>query len=461
MKKSMQSVEIGEAGFFKSLAKGDGFTKLSLLVPGIGNIRRGQIGKGILFLCITAVYWLYFFQTGLTVLEKLPTLGTKTQEKVWDEAQGIYVYEAGDNSLLILLSGVIFVFLTVAFLLFWRAAVRSAYKAEELKKAGRRVPGFWEEVESYFDTKLYRSLLSLPVLGVLIFTVLPLVFMASMAFTNYDRDHQVPGKLFTWIGLDNFRTVLDFNGAFGKTFWPILGWTLTWAVFATFLNYILGMLLAILINHRSVKAKGFWRFCFILSIATPQFVTLLTMRTLLQPNGAVNVLLREMGLLASDAALPFFTDATWARVTIILVNIWVGVPYTLLTTTGILQNIPTELYEAAKVDGANARVTFLKITLPYMLFVTAPTLITTFINNINNFNVIYLLSGGAPATLEYYRGTAGKTDLLVTWLYKLTIDNKDYCYGAVIGILTFVISIVLSLVAYRRTAAYKNEEGFQ
>ncbi len=461
MKKSMQSVEIGEAGFFKSLAKGDGFTKLSLLVPGIGNIRRGQIGKGILFLCITAVYWLYFFQTGLTVLEKLPTLGTKTQEKVWDEAQGIYVYEAGDNSLLILLSGVIFVFLTVALLLFWRAAVRSAYKAEELKKAGRRVPGFWEEVESYFDTKLYRSLLSLPVLGVLIFTVLPLVFMASMAFTNYDRDHQVPGKLFTWIGLDNFRTVLDFNGAFGKTFWPILGWTLTWAVFATFLNYILGMLLAILINHRSVKAKGFWRFCFILSIATPQFVTLLTMRTLLQPNGAVNVLLREMGLLASDAALPFFTDATWARVTIILVNIWVGVPYTLLTTTGILQNIPTELYEAAKVDGANARVTFLKITLPYMLFVTAPTLITTFINNINNFNVIYLLSGGAPATLEYYRGTAGKTDLLVTWLYKLTIDNKDYCYGAVIGILTFVISIVLSLVAYRRTAAYKNEEGFQ
>lgn len=461
MKKSMQSVEIGEAGFFKSLAKGDGFTKLSLLVPGIGNIRRGQIGKGILFLCITALYWLYFFQTGLQVLEKLPTLGTKTQEKVWDEAQGIYVYEAGDNSLLILLSGVIFVFLTVAFLLFWRAAVRSAYTTEELKRAGRRVPGFWEEVESYFDTKLYRSLLSLPVLGVLIFTVLPLVFMASMAFTNYDRDHQVPGKLFTWIGLDNFRTVLDFNGAFGKTFWPILGWTLTWAVFATFLNYILGMLLAILINHRSVKAKGFWRFCFILSIATPQFVTLLTMRTLLQPNGAVNVLLREMGLLASDAALPFFTDATWARVTIILVNIWVGVPYTLLTTTGILQNIPAELYEAAKVDGANARVTFLKITLPYMLFVTAPTLITAFINNINNFNVIYLLSGGAPATLEYYRGTAGKTDLLVTWLYKLTIDNKDYCYGAVIGILTFVISVVLSLIAYRRTAAYKNEEGFQ
>ncbi|MDD6036039.1 MAG: sugar ABC transporter permease [Lachnospiraceae bacterium] len=461
MKKSKQGVVIGEAGFLKALVKGDIFTKLSLLVPGLGNIRRGQVIKGILFLCIAAAYWIYFFGTGLAVLEKLPTLGTKTQEKVWDEAQGIFVYEAGDNSLLILLSGVIFVFLTAAFLVFWRAVVRSAYRAEELARAGRHVPDFREEIESHLNGRLHRTLLCLPVLGVLVFTVLPLVFMMSMAFTNYDREHQVPGKLFTWVGLDNFRTVLDFDGAFGRTFWPILGWTFTWAIFATFLNYILGMLLAILINSKPVRWKGFWRFCFILSIAVPQFVTLLTMRTLLQPNGATNVLLREWGLIAPDAALPFFTNATWARVTIILVNIWVGVPYTLLTTTGILQNIPAELYEAARVDGANARVTFFKITLPYMLFVTAPTLITTFITNINNFNVIYLLSGGAPATMEYYRGTAGKTDLLVTWLYKLTIDNKDYCYGAVIGILTFVISIVISLAAYRRTAAYKNEEGFQ
>ena len=461
MKKTKKFTALGEAGFRESFGKGDLFTKFSLFVPGLGNIRRGQFVKGILFLFLTAAYIVYFWRTGVFVLQKLPTLGTKTQEKVWDDVQGVFVYEPGDNSLLILLSGVIFVVVTLAVALLLRAAVRSAYFAEELARAGRKVPKFREEIEQHFNSRLHRTLLFLPVLGVLVFTILPLVFMISMAFTNYDRDHQVPGKLFTWVGLSNFRTVLDFNGAFGQTFWPILGWTFTWAVFATFLNYILGMLLAILINKKEVRWKGFWRFCFILSIAVPQFVTLLTMRTLLQPNGAVNVLIREWGFLAQDGVLPFFTDATWARVTIILVNIWVGVPYTLLTTTGILQNIPTELYEAAKVDGANVRVTFLKITLPYMLFVTAPTLITTFIANINNFNVIYLLSGGAPATLEYYRGTAGKTDLLVTWLYKLTIDNKDYCYGAVIGILTFVIAIVISLVAYRRTAAYKNEEGFQ
>lgn len=96
-----------------------------------------------------------------------------------------------------------------------------------------------------------------------------------------------------------------------------------------------------------------------------------------------------------------------------------------------------------------------------MLFVTAPSLIQSFIGNINNFNVIFLLTGGAPATSEYYKSTAGKTDLLVTWLYKLTIDNQDYSYGAVIGILVFVISMIFSLTVYRRTGSYKNEEGFQ
>ena len=143
-----------------------------------------------------------------------------------------------------------------------------------------------------------------------------------------------------------------------------------------------------------------------------------------------------------------------------MINLWVGIPYTLISVTGILKNIPSELYEAAKVDGANAFVTFFKITMPYMMFVMTPQLIVTFTQNINNFNVIFLLTNGAPACDTYYRGTAGKTDLLVTWLYKLTIDNKDYNLGAVIGILTFILMASLSLLTYRRTGSYKNEEGF-
>ena len=112
--------------------------------------------------------------------------------------------------------------------------------------------------------------------------------------------------------------------------------------------------------------------------------------------------------MGAGESLPFLTDVTWARVTVIVINLWVGIPYTILTMTGILQNIPAELYEAAKIDGANPFVTFFKITLPYMLFVTAPSLITSFVGNVNNFNVIYLLTGGAPATMDYYKMTAGK-----------------------------------------------------
>ena len=226
-------------------------------------------------------------------------------------------------------------------------------------------------------------------------------------------------------------------------------------MFATALNYIFGMILAIIINRKETRAKGFWRFCFVLSIAVPQFVSLLIMRSMLQPTGIVNTLLMKYGII--DTALPFFTKAIWARVTVIVINLWVGIPYTILQVTGILQNIPAELYEAAKIDGANAVQTFFKITLPYMLFVMTPYLITQFTGNINNFNVIYLLSGGNPTPVD---ATAGKTDLLVTWLYKLTVDKKYYNLGAVIGIMTFVVLAIVALVTYRNTTSYKDEEGF-
>ena len=250
--------------------------------------------------------------------------------------------------------------------------------------------------------------------------------------------------------------MFDISGTLGKTFWSVLGWTIIWAIFATALNYILGMLLAMLINRKGTKIKGFWRFVFILSIAVPQFVSLLVLRSMLTQDGIVNVMLRNAGII--DKALPFFTNATWARVTVIVVNLWIGIPYTMMQVTGILQNIPMELYEAADVDGANGFVKFFKITLPYMLFVTAPYLITTFTANINNFNIIYLLTKGDPVPSG---STAGKTDLLVTWLYKLTVDYQYYNLGAVIGIMTFILLAIGSLLVYRRTKAYKDEEGFQ
>lgn len=361
--------------------------------------------------------------------------------------------------MLILLYGVTTIVVSVVFLVFYIMNTKSAMKVQELKAEGKHIPTFKEELKQFGDEKFQITLLSLPCLLIGIFTVLPLIFMVLIAFTNYDHSHQVPGHLFTWVGLQTFRDVFSNVGGanMGETFLTLTEWTIIWAIFATFLNYIFGMIVALMINKKGIKLKSLWRTLFVITVAVPQFVTLLVMNQMLQFNdGAINILLQNLGF-----SRIHFLDGTalTAKLTVIIVNLWVGIPYTILITSGILMNIPADLYESATIDGAGPVKSFVKITLPYMLFVTTPYLITTFINNINNFNVIYLLSAGGPTTEKLYGG-AGQTDLLVTWLFKLTMSEQDYNYAAAIGILVFVVCASLSLITFNMTKSAKDEEAF-
>ncbi|MFK8243936.1 MULTISPECIES: sugar ABC transporter permease [unclassified Facklamia] len=443
-----------KTSLIRVLANGDGWTRLSALVMGVGHMMRRQVAKGIGLLLLQITFIYFMLTTGIENLRALPALGETDQVKVWNEAKQIYEYQAGDNSLIILLMGVLTLFVIVAIIGLWAAQLKHAYRLQLRQRAGKPINNLREDIRSLFNEKLHVTLMSLPMLGILAFNVVPLIFMISMAFTTYSKENNQL-ILFDWNGLTNFFRVLNLKGNIGKQFWGVLQWTIIWAFFATFINYFLGMMLAMVINRKDTKMKGLWRFCFVLSIAVPQFVSLLIMKTMLQPQGAINVLLQNAGLI--DGPLPFLTNAMWARITIIVINVWIGIPYTMLQVTGILKNIPEELYEAARMDGAGPVKIFFKITLPYMLFVTTPYLITQFVGNINNFNVIYLLSGGGPT---YVGDTAGQTDLLVTWLYKLTVDQQYFNLGAVIGILTFVILTVITLVTYRNSKSYKNEEAF-
>ncbi|MFZ2482896.1 MAG: sugar ABC transporter permease, partial [Streptococcus parauberis] len=235
------------------------------------------------------------------------------------------------------------------------------------------------------------------------------------------------------------------------TFFPVLSWTLIWAVFATVTTFFFGIILALLINTKGLKYKKVWRTLFVITMAVPQFISLLIMRNLLNDQGPINALLMNWGLIKSG--LPFLTDPLWAKFSIIIVNMWVGIPVTMLVSSGIIMNLPQEQIEAAEIDGASKFQVFKSITFPQILLIMTPTLIQQFIGNINNFNVIYLLTGGNPVNSNYYQ--AGSTDLLVTWLYKLTVSAADYNLASVIGILIFVISAVFSLLAYTRTASYK------
>ncbi len=435
--------------------KGDVFTKISFFLFGFGNLVKRQMVKGMTFLVLEAVFIYFMLLTGIDRIEKLFRLGGKLQEKVWDESKGVYLYTKGDNSLLMLLYGVVTVFIILAFVLLWKTAIQSAYKTQCMVERGEKPTSFKDDITKLFDIDLHKLLLSAPLAGVLTFTILPLVFMISMAFTSYSKVNSST-TIFNWVGMKNFAMVLNFQDSIGGTFWGVLGWTIIWAVAATFSNYILGMMLAMLINRKETRAKGFWRFNFMLSVAIPQFVSLLLMRQIFDRNGVINNILINSSMINSP--LLFWENPTFARIMVIVINLWIGIPFTMLQITGILQNIPAELYESAKVDGAGSAKIFFKITLPYMLFVTAPYLITTFVNNINNFSVIYLLTKGNPTPVG---STAGKTDLLVTWLYKLTVDNQYYNIGAVIGIMTFIVLATVSLLTYRNTGAYKNEEGFQ
>lgn len=332
---------------------------------------------------------------------------------------------------------------------------------------------FKKQVRQYTDEKFATTVLALPTIGAIATCMLPLIFSILIAFTNWDANHT--NNRFDW-NMDAWGNVFGLAGdGFMTVFGTLLRWTLVWAIFATFTNYIGGIVLALIINKKGIKFKGFWRTCFVITIAIPQFITLLVISNLFAADGPLNTILSDafgwkipfLGRITNGTPL-FDLDEnyTFIKVMIIILNMWVGVPYTMLSTSGILMNIPEDLYESAQIDGANAWTRFWKITVPYILFVTGPSLLTTFIGNINNFNVIYFLSGGGPNAIDspaLAQFNAGHTDILITWLYKLTVDKTmpERAMGSVIGCLMFMVCGFFSMVMYGRMGSVKNEEEFQ
>ena len=465
-----KSIGLEFADIFNTFVHGDWKTKLSYLFMGFGNIARGQILRGLLFLLFEGVFIFYMIFAGAKWLSMLPSLGKVGPHEVYNAVLDTHTTEYGDNSFKILLYGVLTLFFIVAFIYTWRQNVKQNQLAEKILASGKKLRSGKDDLRSLVDDQFHKTLLALPLTGILLFTVMPIVFMILVAFTNYDGTHNgYTNNLFTWVGMDNFNTMLSWTAgkggntqSYSATFGEVLVWTLIWAFFATFTNYFLGMFVAMAINKKGIKLKKVWRTILVLTIAIPQFISLLYVSKMFAKNGIVNGFLMSMGWI--QQALPFWDDPTWARVTVVLINIWIGIPYLMLIATGILMNIPADLYESARIDGANPWQQYTKITLPYMLFVTGPYLLTSFTGNMNNFNVIYLLTGGAPTNpaASSAAGSVGYTDLLITWLFKITTGaESQYYMASVVGILVFVVVALISLVVYNVLPSIKNEEDFQ
>ena len=469
-----------------TFTKGNWAVKLSFLIFGFGNLYYGQILRGILFLLFEIIFIGYMFipfgpnQAGFGVHWLSKTnffkIGSSigTQQGRFEEVEGILgtqtMWVPGDDSVKVLLYGLLTVVFIIGFIATWRMQVKQCKICMDITASGKKIRSGKDDLQSLLDDQFHKTLLAPSLVGILVFTILPTIFMTLIAFTNYDAAHDGYSNLFSWVGLTNFNELTNVgHGGLGAAFGEILSWTIIWAFFATFTNYFLGMMVAIMINKKGIKLKKFWRTILVMTIAIPQFVSLMYVAKLFTPSGIVGSRLLDWGLIP-QVMLDQFQRGLWenplsAKILLIVINIWIGIPYIMLMATGILMNIPADLYESAKIDGASSAQQFTKITLPYMLFVTGPYLLTSFIGNLNNFNVIYLLSGGGPLNTEIgYAGgvTIGHTDLLITWLYKMTLNSasSQYYMASVIGILMFLVCAVLSLIVYNVIPSTKNEEDF-
>ncbi|MCD8371766.1 MAG: sugar ABC transporter permease [Clostridia bacterium] len=449
---------------------GDWKTRLSFVIMGFGCFARGQILRGILFLLFEIIFLVYMSIWGWYWLAELALAETSATETIttlvdqfnmitmqWETVEStstVYV----TNSLHSLIYGILTIVFIIAFIYTWRVNVKQQKLAQQILASGKKLKSGKDDLNSLVDDQFHKTVLALPVAGITIFTVMPIILMIMVAFTNFDGSHQPPANVFNWIGLDNFNQLFSWqsgSSSFSATFGEILSWTLIWAFFATFSNYFLGMFVAMMINKKGIKFKKVWRTILVMTIAVPQFISLIYISNMFDVEGFIGYWLKNHGYFING----IWSNGTASRVMVIIINIWVGIPYLMLITSGVLMNIPADLYESARIDGANVFQMYCKITLPYMLFVTGPYLLTSFINNMNNFNVIYLLTGGAPNTLT---NSGGETDLLVTWLYKLTInETHDYKLAAVIGIMVFVVCAVISLIIYNVIPSTRNEEEFQ
>lgn len=475
MKKALNAI----GNYFKNIGiafvKGDVWVKLSAVLMGAGYMARKQVINGIIMFLVEALFVVLCVGYAAPNLAKFGTLGTVQFEQVFDPLTMTSAVNDYDNSFLILLNSIIALFLIVVFILFWIANMKAVYRLQIRKENGEHINTFKEDVQSLFNEKFHITLLTLPAIGIILMNILPILVLVAVAFTNYDQQHMPPNSLFTWVGWSNFKNLFtdSVTVTFGYSFRKVLTWTLEWAVLATFTTYIGGILLAKFINNKKTKLPKMWRTLFIIAIAVPQFVTLLLVRNFFADSGIVNTFctnigltdfLRNVGLVPSNLSyIPFLTNPGWAKVMIVIINIWVGIPYQMLIATGVLMNIPEDQIESARIDGANPFQIFVKITMPYMLFVTGPSLITDFVKNINNFNVIYLLTQDVYVTSDQLlaNSNAKEIDLLVTWLFRLTNEYYNYKMASVIGIIVFIICAAFTLVTFTRTIKGDKEEEFQ
>ncbi len=435
----------------------------SAVVWGSGQFLNKQKVKGILFFAFQLILVLTELLTGtLAVFQGqvenhfrnygfftrgiwgLVTLGEipRTSSKV----------PVFDHSIMLMISGLIAIAFLIMLFAIWIFNIRDAYKTAKIEENGGTVPTDKQYFTEFWEN-LFEYIMIAPGMFIIVFiTVIPVMFSIATAFTNYNTNNIPPKNIVAWTGFQTFKDIVVFK-SWSQTFIGVFTWTVIWALVGAVSCYVLGLIQAVIIDNKDIKFKKLWRSIYILPWAVPAFLSLMVFRVILTGQGPVNAMLLQNGLISNP--IPFLSDPTMAKITAILVNLWIGFPASMALISSVLTTISDDLYEASDIDGASGLQKFKYITFPLIFTATAPNLMLSITFSFNNFGAIYLLTVGGPANPNYQM--AGSTDILITWIYKLTVDQRMYNYGAAISIFIFIFVASISAFNLSRSKMFKED----
>ena len=434
----------------------------SAFIWGSGQLINKQILKGLVFFLLQSVLVFVELSTGtlnvlmgvieptfrncgyftkglwgLITLGEIPRLGSAT-----------LVY---DHSILLMIGGIISTMVLLLFIFVWIWNIRDAYKSRMVIEQGGKVSSV-QYVKNLWERSFEYIMITPGTILVLFISVIPVLFSIAVAFTNYNRNAIPPRFIIEWVGFRTFSDIMNIP-IWSSTFVRVLVWTVCWAFISTLTAYGLGLLQAVLINAKGIRFKAMWRGILILPWAVPTMVSLLIFRTMFHREGAFNQLLMNSGIISE--AIPFLSNTFWARTVVILVNMWLSFPFYMALISGVMTSISPELYEAVEIDGGNSWHKFRYISMPTILTATSPLIVMGITGNFNSFSTIFFITEGGPLNPAYQM--AGTTDLLITWIFKLTLDQRMYNYASAISILIFIVIAAITAINLMRTRAFKEE----
>lgn len=417
------------------------------IIPGLGQLYNKQLVKGALFLVIFAGFVIELILFGAGAVQGLITLGTVPRE---------------DHSLFLLIEGTIQILIILIYLVFMAAVMMDANRVAKKRIVNPNAVNYTVKATavSVFENG-FPYLLTVPAYLVMIFAIVfPVLVTIFIAFTNYNFQNVPPANLIDWVGFETFSSIFTLT-AYRDTFFAVFSWTIIWTLAATTLQLIIGVFTALVLNQPHIRFNRFFGVIMLLPWAVPAFITILTFSNIFNPSvGAINTqvipFFNQIIPFLEIPAISWKTDPFWTKIAIIMIQGWVGYPYIYVLTSGILQSIPNDWYEASVIDGATAIQKFKHITMPHIFAVAAPIFITQYTGNFNNFNLIYLFNEGGPGSVG---SGAGSTDILISWIYKLTTGTSpQYNISAAVTLIISAIVITISMVIFSRTRAFEMED---